>query len=613
MSSHKSGQATKAAIYARKSTEQLGVATEAKSVTRQKELALAFALSRGWTVDEHHVFEDDGISGAEFERRPGFMRLMSMLEPKAPFQVLIVSEQKSLGREAFETNYSIKQLAEAGVEIVEYGQGQSLTPRNYMDKMMSAFRSGADEAHREQTSQRVTEAHTRLAKAGRVTGGRVFGYRNQDVCKGVDTHGRPLRSHVERIVDENEAAVVRRIFALYDAGDGLKRIATLLTKEGAMAPKPFRRNTTRVPSSPFDGSTLAPAAGWFPSTVRAVLAREMYHGVIVWNKTRKKNAWGKLDVKKRDESEWVRTSAEDLRIIDEALWQRVASRRQEVEGRMVRFESGRISGRPPKHATKNLLAGLATCGVCGGGLVVEQSNNRKGRYAYYICHRHRHHGAACTNALRIPLADMNEAVLQAVEEHALTPKAIEQVIQLTERDEAREQQNRLEREQKEVETNIARFVALIEKGDPPDSIVARLRQLEARRKDICEELTSFRPIPRLAPQVVENRLAEWRRLLRANVTQGRVVLQRVLAGRIVFTPAHGGYSFEAPTRFDKLFAGVVVPLPAYLQALRGNTRGTEHLGPEDTFEGDYGQLLAQVATGKGWCALHDSNVRPPGS
>jgi DNA invertase Pin-like site-specific DNA recombinase len=53
-----------AAIYARKSTEQHGVAAEAKSITRQTENAHAFAMAKGWTVVEE--FADDGISGAEF-------------------------------------------------------------------------------------------------------------------------------------------------------------------------------------------------------------------------------------------------------------------------------------------------------------------------------------------------------------------------------------------------------------------------------------------------------------------------------------------------------------------------------------------------------------------
>ena len=44
----------------------------------------------------------------------------------------------------------------------------------------------------------------------------------------------------------------------------------------------------------------------------------------------------------------------------------VVAGRRETEGKSIRFESGRLSGRPPKHATVNLLAGLATCGVCGG-------------------------------------------------------------------------------------------------------------------------------------------------------------------------------------------------------------------------------------------------------
>jgi len=44
-------------------------------------------------------------------------------------------------------------------------------------------------------------------------------------------------------------------------------------------------------------------------------------------------------------------------------------------------------------------------------------------------------------------------------------------------------------------------------------------------------------------------------VLRQSVTQGRAVLQRVRQGRITFRPNGAGYTFEAPTGFDKLFAG----------------------------------------------------------
>ncbi len=43
--------------------------------------------------------------------------------------------------------------------------------------------------------------------------------------------------------------------------------------------------------------------------------------------------------------------------------------------------------------------------------------------------------------------------------------------------------------------------------------------------------------------------------------------------------------------------------------IRSDTRGTEEIGPEDTFDADYGQLLQRVYK-KGWYARQDSNLRP---
>ena len=92
-------------------------------------------------------------------------------------------------------------------------------------------------------------------------------------------------------------------------------------------------------------------------------------------------------------------------------------------------------------------------------------------------------------------------------------------------------------------------------------------------------------------------MTEWRRLLRQSTTQGRAVLQRVLQGRITFTPKFEGYEFEAPTRFDKLFLGVAVEISTKRAV---SYEGTEHIGPEDTFDADYGRLLEAVQNrGKG--------------
>jgi len=46
-------------------------------------------------VADEHIYIDDGISGAEFAGRPGFMRLMNALKPKPGFDVLIMSEESA--------------------------------------------------------------------------------------------------------------------------------------------------------------------------------------------------------------------------------------------------------------------------------------------------------------------------------------------------------------------------------------------------------------------------------------------------------------------------------------------------------------------------------------
>lgn len=94
-----------AAIYARKSTDQ-NVADEEKSVTRQVDRARAYATAKGWAVADAHVYVDDGISGAEFEKRPGYVALMAALTHRTPFQVLILMDQSRLGRSTREIPYA---------------------------------------------------------------------------------------------------------------------------------------------------------------------------------------------------------------------------------------------------------------------------------------------------------------------------------------------------------------------------------------------------------------------------------------------------------------------------------------------------------------------------
>src|SRR4030095_6059151 len=220
-----------AAIYARKSTDQ-NVADEQKSVTRQIDHSRAYAASKGWTVLEQHVYVDDGVSGAEFAKRPGFVRLMNALSPRPPFQVLIMSEESRLGREAIETAYALKQLIVAGVRVFFYLEDRERTLDSPLEKAMLALQTMADEMERDKARQRAHDKARALARAGYVTGGQCFGYDNVPV---VGTNG--ARAHVEYRVNASEAAIVRRIFELAAIGYGQVAIAKRLNDEGAPAPR----------------------------------------------------------------------------------------------------------------------------------------------------------------------------------------------------------------------------------------------------------------------------------------------------------------------------------------------------------------------------------------
>src|SRR2546430_12574584 len=138
-----------AAVYARKSTDQ-AVCDEEKSVTRQVELAVACARTHGFEVPPEHIYVDDAISGAEFDRRPGLMRLLNTLRPQAPFAGLFLADKDRLGREQFETNHILKQISVAGVRIFEYQNGgQEVRLESPMDKLImsvSDFSAGVEGA-----------------------------------------------------------------------------------------------------------------------------------------------------------------------------------------------------------------------------------------------------------------------------------------------------------------------------------------------------------------------------------------------------------------------------------------------------------------------------------
>ncbi len=534
-----------AAIYARKSTEQSGVADDQKSITRQVEHGRAYAARKGWTVDEAAVFVDDGISGAEFASRPGFVRLMNALKPRPPFQVLIMSEEARLGREAIETAYALKQLVTAGVRVFFYLEDRERTLDSPTDKIMLSLTAFADELEREKARQRTYDAMLRKARVGHVTGGRVFGYDNVDISIGGQ------RSHVERQINDAEAVVVRRMFELCAAGTGYTRIAKRLNAEHAPAPRPQQ----------------ARPAGWAPSTVNDVLHRELYRGVVMWNRTRKRDQWGQHRQTARPGAEWLRQDVPALRIVTETAWQAAHARLSGIRAHLLKVSGGRSGARARDIDSRYLLSGFARCAVCGGSLgVVSRSHGGARAYFYGCIAYHKRGTGVCGNALQRPIACVDEAVLGTLAGDVLRPAVVMAIVDgvfkgLAPAAQARDRK-RDGAELQALDREIGRLTGAIATGGQLSSLLEALTWRQARRDGLVaaaavREACDLRRVDRHAiERDVRRHVEHWRALLTTHVEDGRQLLREVLAGPLQFTPEGRTYRFEGEASIGRMLAGM---------------------------------------------------------
>ncbi len=552
-----------AAIYARKSTEQNGVDDQEKSVTRQIEHAKAYAANKGWRVAADHIYVDDGISGAEFSKRPGFLRLMNALKPQPPFQVLVMSEESRLGREAIETAYAMKQLISAGVQVWFYLEDRQRTLESPTDKLLLSVTTFADELEREKARQRTYDAMVRKAKALHVTGGRVFGYDNVEVpCDAPSPDGRVKRAHVVRRINEAEAAMVIHIFQLCAAGKGFASIAKQLNEEGVTPP---RSNPGRI-------------QGWAPSCVREIIHRELYIGQVVWNKSKKRDAWGRKRQRPRPESEWMRFEAPELRIISDELWKAAHERLAATRATYLRRTGGQLFGRPATGMdAKYLLTGMATCGCCGGSLHMRSGGKGAQRSWFYGCSSYHLRGKTiCTNNVMLPRMATDRAVLSTIEQDLLQPEVVEQAITLAVdqfrqgEDDREAKRKALTQELKSVGDELTRLSNAIAAGAEVSSLLDAIKQREQRRTALQDELATLianEPIVQVdLPQIqgeLHKRLDDWRGLLTRHIAQARQILRKLLVGRLTFTPkedANGKYyEFSGQGTLGRLLEGIAFP------------------------------------------------------
>jgi hypothetical protein len=236
--------------------------------------------------------------------------------------------------------------------------------------------------------------------------------------------------------------------------------------------------------------------------------------------------------------EWITRTDESLRIVDDAVWERVQAGFRRIS------ENGNWA--QPKDKPKYLLSGLLRCALCGAHYIIANRHE-------YECSSHKG-GKACTNDIRVRRDALEESILGPVRRELLSPERVARMakeVQQQYLERVRAVQARAAEAPKEIQDITARIIRLRERlktGDPdmaPDEIQAAIDRAEEKRR----ELESQQPEAKASAKVltVLPKAAETYRRLVAQGLDGderaalkaRVFLRELL-GRINLKPEGEG-------------------------------------------------------------------------
>ena len=154
--------------------------------------------------------------------------------------------------------------------------------------------------------------------------------------------------------------------------------------------------------------------------MREILYRPLYKGEIVWNQHQKIVRGGTKKRRQRDEKDWIRIDAPDLRIITPDLWASVHARLTKVAGKMrLRFRD---------RDSRYLLTGMARCAHCGGPMTIVGQDYHRQKGRFHGCSYYKTRGSSiCKNSLLVEQEVLDHIVLKSIQE-ALTEEMIKVAV-----------------------------------------------------------------------------------------------------------------------------------------------------------------------------------------
>lgn len=346
------------AIYARVSTD--AQAEKGRSIETQVEAC------RDLAAVPAVEYIDDGYSGAYLER-PALSRLRDALSDGLHDAVICYTPDRLSRNLAHQLILADEiKRAKASLLFVQGAFDDSPEGRMFF-QMQGAFA----EYEREKIKERMTRGIRAKLRAGKpFCDAHVYGYAFQGG---------------EYIINETEAEIVRRIFRQFaDCAGGIRTIAAQLTADGVPTPKGGAR--------------------WAASSLRKMLAREMYTGKYYSCKRQYHEEGLHVAVTPRPRDEWI--AMECPAIIDAETF----------AAAQMRLEKNRAQRKGERHGNY-LLQGIAYCAKCGKRLHVVNNGFER----YYGCRE-------LCGARYAKTRLVDNAVWQIIERITASPAALERYV-----------------------------------------------------------------------------------------------------------------------------------------------------------------------------------------
>ena len=435
------------ALYERLShdDEQSG---DSNSIVNQKKMLERFATEQGFTNFRHYT--DDGWSGTNFDR-PDWKRMLADIED-GTVGCVIVKDMSRIGRNDLEVGFYTEVLfRKKNVRFIAISNNVD-SALNDGSNEFAPFLNIMNEWYVRDTSRKIKSVlHNKGMDGKHLTSNAIYGYKK-------DPDDPDLW-----IIDEEAAAVVRRIYQLIIEGNGPMQVARILKDEKVERPSYY---LAKQGLGTCRGSCdMSRPYTWTATTVSDIVKKPEYMGHTVNFRTKKLSYKDKNSVHNSPE-DWIIFENTQEAIVDEETWLTVQKIRE-------------TKHRPNKKGDINPLTGLMYCADCGAKMFnhrtggyekKDKDGNPTGKYTNaqdnYTCSTYskakskfenkctQHH--VRTDVVRDLLLETIKATSSYVKEHeAEFIEKVRGATELQQESEAKALKKRLSREQKRInELNI---------------------------------------------------------------------------------------------------------------------------------------------------------------